>query len=51
MNDSTILVSPLNKLMDWVNQANLDIAGLMNSNERIYHLQSYFLVIQNPLLL
>jgi lipopolysaccharide biosynthesis protein len=47
MNDSTILVSPLNKLMDWVNQANLDIAGLMNSNERIHHLQSYFLVIQN----
>lgn len=43
-NDSCILTQTLGRFMNWLEASSLDFAGLINSNERKYHIQSYFTV-------
>lgn len=43
-NDSCILIQPLASFMNWAEASSLDFLGLINSNERKYHIQSYLTV-------
>jgi lipopolysaccharide biosynthesis protein len=45
MNDSLMQVGSNSALFNWINNSANDVVGLLNSNERAPHLQSYFLVI------
>ncbi len=45
-NDSCIVVNSLHQYFDWWNTTNCDIAGLMCSLEKQYHIQSYFFGVQ-----
>lgn len=52
VNDSNILLSPLNKVMEWANISKLDFWGIIDSHEKpwfskhknCYHIQSHFIV-------
>jgi len=44
-NDSCLLVQPLASFFVWLANSNSDFTGLINSNERKYHVQSYFMVV------
>jgi lipopolysaccharide biosynthesis protein len=44
VNDSCVLFSPLNKVIQWFNQSHLDFGGLTQSKYNNKHLQSYFLI-------
>ena len=43
-NDSCVLTQPLKPFFTWLRHANFDFGGMINSNERKYHIQSYFTV-------
>ncbi len=43
-NDSCILTQPLKAFFGWLNTTHFDFAGLINSNERKFHVQSYFTI-------
>src|ERR1017187_8598019 len=45
VNDSCILFKPLDDYFSWLNKQDLDYAGMIDSTEIIYHIQSYFLTI------
>ncbi|HKC67421.1 MAG TPA: glycosyltransferase family 2 protein, partial [Bacteroidia bacterium] len=45
INDSCILFKPLDDYFDWLNRQSLDYAGMTDSSEMVYHIQSYFLII------
>jgi|ERR1700757_3484024 len=45
VNDSCILFKPLDDYFNWLNSQNLDYAGMTDTEEIIYHIQSYFLTI------
>ena len=46
LNDSMMLISSLNHFFEWCNNNSTDVKGLLNSNERLPHLQSYFIVLE-----
>lgn len=46
VNDSNVLCQNLDPFFDWL-RPDLDMAGLLDSYEIDYHIQSYFLVFQN----
>lgn len=43
-NDSCMLIQPLNRFFAWLKTTPFDFAGIVNSNERKYHVQSYFMI-------
>src|ERR1700749_813666 len=45
INDSCILFKPLDEYFNWLNNQYLDFAGMTDSDEITYHIQSYFLII------
>ena len=45
VNDSCILFKEFNSVFDFINKSGLDYCGLVDSHEKSYHLQSYFVVI------
>ena len=45
VNDSCILFKPLTDFFNWLNASNLDLAGITDSSQYTYHLQSYFIVM------
>ena len=51
VNDSCILFKPLNNYFDWLNKQNLDFAGMIDSNEIAYHIQSFFLTLNKKAIL
>lgn len=46
INDSCYLCGSLDNYFRWFNQSRLQMAGMVDSNEIKYHLQSYFLLFQ-----
>lgn len=44
VNDSCMLTDPLKPFFKWFKHHEFDFSGMINSNERKYHLQSYFMV-------
>ena len=47
VNDSCVLFAPLQNFFNWANQSNLDYCAISESQAISYHLQSYFLVLNN----
>ena len=45
INDSCILFKSLDNYFNWLNNQNLDYAGMTDSGEIVYHIQSYFLTV------
>jgi glycosyltransferase involved in cell wall biosynthesis len=45
VNDSCILFKPLDDYFNWLNKQFIDYAGINDSQEIIYHIQSFFLTI------
>lgn len=45
VNDSCILFKKLDAFFNWLEKENIDYAGMSDSNNIQYHIQSYFLVI------
>ena len=45
VNDSCILFKPLDDYFAWLNKQPLDYAGMVDSNEIVYHIQSFFLTL------
>jgi lipopolysaccharide biosynthesis protein len=45
-NDSCLLIKNLNKIYGWINTCDYDYCGVTNSEEKLPHIQSYFLVIK-----
>lgn len=45
VNDSCILFRPLHQTIAWFEQSGLDYAGITDSQEDGYHVQSYFLMV------
>ncbi|HXD94027.1 MAG TPA: rhamnan synthesis F family protein [Bacteroidia bacterium] len=45
INDSCVLFKPLDDYFNWLNSQNLDYAGMTDSEEIVYHIQSYFLIL------
>ncbi len=43
VNDSCLLIQPLEAFFSYIDSQSLDFYGMINSNERQYHIQSYFL--------
>jgi len=49
-NDSCLLFHPLDRVLEWFSDSSLDYAGITDSIEDNYHIQSYFLIAnQNAL--
>lgn len=46
LNDSMLLLHPLDTFFNWCNNSEASVKGLLNSNERQAHIQSYFLVLE-----
>jgi len=49
-NDCLVCFGPLTRLMQWVNSRREDLLGLNSSSFPLYHIQSYFLVMRQPML-
>lgn len=47
VNDSNVLFRKLDPFFNWLDKSKINFAGMLDSYERQYHLQSYFLVLQN----
>lgn len=47
VNDSMILFNDLDKVMNFINNSDLDFCGITDSNQISYHLQSYFTVAKS----
>lgn|GEM_PF-5870359 len=47
-NDSCVLVEPLAPFFDWHKNTQPSFAGMINSNENGFHLQSYFTIYNRP---
>lgn len=47
VNDSCILFAPLTDFFNWVNKSDYDYCGFTESYAISYHIQSYFLVLNN----
>ncbi len=45
VNDSCILFKPLDEYFNWLDNQKLDVAGMIDSNEIMYHIQSFFLTL------
>jgi hypothetical protein len=45
INDSCILFKPLDDYFKWLNSQKFDYAGMTDSEEIVYHIQSYFVII------
>jgi lipopolysaccharide biosynthesis protein len=45
-NDSCLLIRNLSKIYNWVENCDYDYCGITNSEEKLPHIQSYFLVIK-----
>lgn len=45
-NDSCFCIQPLVSIINWFNQSDLDFGGLINSNEKGYHIQSFFMLFK-----
>jgi hypothetical protein len=45
VNDSCILFKPLDAYFNWLNTQDLDYAGMVDSIEFVYHIQSFFLIL------
>ena len=43
-NDSCLLIQPLDQFFNWAQNEDLDFGGLINSNEKKYHIQSYLTI-------
>lgn len=46
INDSNVLFGKLDPFFDWLNKSEVEFAGMLDSYERQWHLQSYFLIAQ-----
>jgi lipopolysaccharide biosynthesis protein len=51
INDSCILFKPLDNYFSWLNKQNVDYAGMVDSTEIVYHIQSFFLTINKKAIL
>lgn len=51
VNDSCVLFRKLDRFFQWINENNFDYCGLVDSNEKSYHIQSYFIIINSPALI
>lgn len=46
-NDSCVLFRSLKQMYDWSDKCDYDYCGITNSYEKMYHIQSYFIIIKN----